>query len=519
MGSSLFRRRYSMYPLMVCLLLIAVPPRILAQSASKSNSAPAAYEIAMQAIGKGDYREALKYLQDAVSQSAENLDYQYTLATVYLRMQRVDEAESILRALLEADPQRFQKAYFDLAGIYSQKGNWEEALAALRKARSLDPGRAEYETGLAYMSLKDYAKAVGAFEKAAMERPDLAPQAMTQQALAEFYLKRFKEAKVLLKKVLAMKITEENAEEVRKLLKAIEVASQAKKPWQVSATFGVQYDDNVYQNPLDAVNQNSLHGGVRNEDDVVFLTALTGRYSFIQQEPWELGVRYTHYMLTYLEHSDLNLIGASPSIYAQWEQAPYAAGLEYMYSHFWADSESRVDVHSIFPRFVMTHGSHFRTEAIGGVDWRFYQDDTPDDRVYHLGLTEMYLMREGKAHLRAGYLMGYDDMVPDARADYFAHEAMVGFQWPVWQDKWFADLSGRLIWRDYDFDPEISLNNDRQDDEQNVSVQLMGQLTSYLQMTLLFQHIWNDSNIVDQQNLDPYHYRRAVYTCMFTFNY
>ncbi len=516
----LCRSGYVLLPMMIHLALSAFLTCSVVQPASgAAPSAAMSYELGVQAFNRGDFREALKLLQDAVSEDPENLDHQYMLGIAYMRMQRHDEAESIYLALLQADESRFQKVWFDLAVINIQKGREEEALVMLGKAKSLDPGRAEYEAGAIHMRLRDYRRAAEAFNQAAALKPELASHAVTQQAIAEFHQKNLKEAKTLLKKVLSMKLPEERAEEVRKLLESIETASRATKPWRVSATLGVQYDDNVVQNPLDAVNLAPRPRRATDEEDVAFLASFSGRYSFLQKEPWEVGVGYNHYQLTYADHSDMNLIGAVPSIYAQWEKAPYAGSLEYMFGHFWVDGESRVDVHSLFPRFVMTHGNRWRTEAIGGMEWRLYDDETPDDRLYRAGVTEMYLLREGKAHFRVGFLTSYDDMVPEARGDYWTHEALVGLQWPLWRDRWFADLSGRYIWRNFEFDSNISPEEERDDEEQNLSVQVSGLLTSYLQMTFLFQHIWNDSNIVNEQNFDPFHYRRAVYTCMFTFFY
>ena len=249
------------------------------------------------------------------------------------------------------------------------------------------------------------------------------------------------------------------------------------------------------------------------------LISVSGRYNLYQTEPWKFGVGYNHYQLSYVDHTNMDLIGARPSVYVQWEKSPYYLTLEYVYSHYWVDADSRVDVQSIFPRFVMLHGDRFRTEIFTGAEWRFYQDTTPDDRLYHAGLMEYFLMKNGLAHLRAGYQADYDNMVSSDRGSFLSHTGNVGFQWPIWKDRWFFDLSGAFIWRNYDMDALISTTTRRQDEEQDLNVMLIGRLTSSLQMTVLFQRIWSDSNITNQYGVDPYNYRRALLTCMFTYSF
>jgi hypothetical protein len=146
-------------------------------------------------------------------------------------------------------------------------------------------------------------------------------------------------------------------------------------------------------------------------------------------------------------------------------------------------------------------------------------DITPDDWHYFLSLTEMYRFRENKAHLRAGYVGQYYDLSPEERSDYQSHTTMVGFQYPIWEDRWFFDIAGLFTWRDYEFDPHFSFDRDRFDLQQDLNVQIIGRLDDHLLLTLLFQHIWNDSNISNVGDFDPFNFKRAIFTCMVTFVY
>ncbi|MFP5214218.1 MAG: tetratricopeptide repeat protein [Acidobacteriota bacterium] len=484
----------------------------------------------MQSHSSSDIRgrgiqEALDLAQAAVSKNPENLEYQYSLAGIYYRMGRYEEAEGIFRALLNQDEERFRKAYFDLSHIYVQRQKLADAVEMLAKARPVDAGLSDYELGLIQIRLKEYEKALESLRQAAREKPEIRSRALLQQSVALYYLKRYGESRSLLRELTAIKgappkeAPPEVAEGAKKLLPAVEAKARDDKPWHLTAILGLQYDSNLIQNPLDQVLTGTVRGRITDEDDFAFLASVTGRYDLYRYEDWRFGAAYNHYQLIYFDHDSLGLIGSRPSVFAEWNTKDMSAGIEYMFSHFWVGSDSRVDAHSVLPRFAVKTGERWRTELNGGIERRFYYDETPDDRVYVFSITELFLMRDGKAHLRARYLLGEDDLIPDERADFTTHEALAGFQWPIWRDKWFFDVSGSYVWRNYAFDPLISSAVERRDNEQDLNLQVFGYLNDNTILSVIFQHVWNDSNVTDSNGIDPYQYRRAIVSCMLTFMY
>lgn len=511
MGSCLLVRRY----LLICSLILSVlPPCLSAQTSSVPHS-PAPFDLAQEAMGRSDFKEAQAQIERAIAEDPSNLDYRYVLGVIDIHLRRLGDAESIFVKLLEADEQRFQPAYFYLANVYAQQGKEQKVVESLAKAHSLDPGRADFETGLSYMRSGKHADALEYFKRAALTKPQLAGEATIQQGLAYFQLKKFKEAKGLFEEALKMKLRPEKAVEVKKLVDATERALYANKPWQVSASTGFQYNDNLFSTPLNAVNIGP-QGGATGETDVINFTSMVGRYNFFQEDPWKAGATYAHSFATYVDHPELNLMGMRPSLYVQWEKSPYFANIEYAYNYFFVNGKADTQVHSLVPRFVMLHGARFRSEAAAGVDWRVSKQGLFDSNHYFASFTESYLMREGRAHVRAGYTLAYDDFV-EQEPNTLINEVMLGTQWPVWKDRWFIDVAGLYTLRNFDFDS--ALRRERKDDEQNVIVQVFGQLTPYMQLAVGYQHTWNDSNVTSEQSFDPFNFTRAVYTCMLTFNY
>lgn len=498
--------------LSICLLSIVCVPFLMAQTTSSLPDASSG-DRAVEAMRSGDYAEALARMQEAVQENPQDLELQYTLGGIYLRLHRLDEAEAIFLALLSENEERFRKVCFELASVALDRGKPLEALEMLRRAHPVDPGRADLESGLVHMKLGNYAKAAAFFEKVRSENPALAPRAMTQQAVALFHLGRLDEARKLLQDVLAMKPPPDTASEARHLLSSVEDGLRAKKKWAVNIVTGFQYDSNPSLSAL------SPYPGIpSSKEDGAHLFSLSARYDFYQDEAWKAGVGYNQYFLTYFRNSDLSLIGARPSVYLQYGNKPYYAGLQYIYSHYWAGGKSKVDVHSIFPTFTLVPGEHWRTETYGGVDWALYEDRTPDYRHYFLGLTEMYMMKGGRAHVRAGYRFEYEDLVPENSGTFGQHVVLAGVQWPILETRWFVDLSGQYIWRNFEFAPVISDHAKRRDNEQDLIFQVAGPINSTMGLAFIFQQVWNNSNITTL-GTDPYNYRRTILSCLLTVNF
>jgi tetratricopeptide (TPR) repeat protein len=478
---------------------------------------PAYQQAAYEAMQAGKLPEALDVMQYAVTENPQNLEYQYTLGDVYVRLGRYDEAELIFQTLLRQDGEQYRKAYFDLAYISMKRGKDAEALEQLQGARLVDAGRADYESGLVYGRLKNYGRAAELFRQARAEKPELAADAAMQEAIALFQMKRYEESRKALESMSAMKLPADRAEEAKKLLAAVDAAERAEKPWHLSALVGAQFDSNLFQNPV-----SNVAGGVSpttGQSDWGQLTSLTMRYDLFRCEPWRAGAALNYYNLLYFSHSDLSLVGARPSLYAFWDNKPYLLGVETMYSHYWVGGDNRADVYSIFPVFAYTYADKWRTEVRSNLEYRNYLDQTPDDRLLGVGVMEYYLMQKGLAHIRGGFRVEWDNMIPEGVASFLTSEATVGVQWPIGDTKWVFDIAGYYIHRQFDSDPAFN-SQKRRDNEEDLNIMLRGPLplVPNLQLVFLFQHIWNDSNIVTL-GTDPFNYKRAVFTCMLSYEY
>lgn len=476
------------------------------------------YQKALQEMKAGNYNEALVQIQSALAQSPEQLEFQYELGVIYFNLGRLDESEGIFQALVRQDEALFGKAWFDLAHIAMKRGKRLEAIGFFEKARPVDPGRADLEAGIAYLELKDYQRAIDSFRNAQSEKPEIMFQARMYESAALSKQKKYGESIKLLESLLKTKLTREQNDLVSYLLTVLKADERNEKRWHVSGSAGFLYDTNLTLNPVAPV-------GIQhpsNESDFAQASSITGRYDLVRNDPWVFGAGYNHYNLTYFEHPNESVLAASPLLYGYWNNPPYFASLEYVYGHYWAGESSKADVHSIYPVFAFNATQTWRTQMLGWATWRQFYDTTPSDQLYGVGVIEYYMMRKGLAHLRAGVLWGVDDTSPGDAGSFSSAQFTAGFQWPVWKDKWFIDISGFYVIRDYRFDPAYFSEVSRTDNEKDLYVALRGPITDNMQIVFLFQRVWNDSNINVVEiggSYEPFSYERSIFSCLLTFEF
>jgi len=503
---------------LVCFAVFLLVVFIALVSSAQVSPGASFYQKALQEMKAGNYNEALVQIQSALAQSPEQLEFQYELGVIYFNLGRLDESEGIFQALVHQDEALFGKAWFDLAHIANKRGKRLEAIEFLEKARPADPGRADLEAGIACLELKDYQKAVDSFKNAQSERPELMFQATVYESAALAKQKKYDESLKLLESLLKTKLTQQENDLVSYLLTVLKADERSAKRWHLSGSAGFIYDTNLTLNPVAPVGIQHPSGIA----DFAQTSSITGRYDLVRNDPWTFGAGYNHYNLTYFEHPNESVLAASPLFYGYWNNPPYFASLEYTYDHYWAGESSKADVHSISPVFAFNATQTWRTTILGWAAWREFYDTTPNDQLYGVGVIEYYLMRKGLAHLRAGVLWGEDLTTPEDAGSFSSTQFTAGFQWPVWKDKWFIDVSGFYIIRDYRFNPAYFTDVSRTDNEKDLYVALRGPLSNNVQIVFLFQRVWNDSNINVVEiggSYEPFTYERAIFSCLLTFDF
>jgi tetratricopeptide (TPR) repeat protein len=102
------------------------------------NSA-ALYRLATVSTAKGDFVEALPLLERAVALDPTHRRALGNLSVVYLNLNRVADAKSVLRRLLPLAGATDRKFWYNVASVQLADGKPDKACAALTRALSIDP--------------------------------------------------------------------------------------------------------------------------------------------------------------------------------------------------------------------------------------------------------------------------------------------------------------------------------------------------------------------------------------------
>ena len=104
---------------------------------------------------KGDFEEAEKWLREAQKLNPRTARHLVFLGVLKFRAGELDKAEEILREATKTTAECVDEAYFNLGGVLTAKGRYEEAANCYEKAVEIDP---EYQ--IAKNRLKDVKKAL-----------------------------------------------------------------------------------------------------------------------------------------------------------------------------------------------------------------------------------------------------------------------------------------------------------------------------------------------------------------------
>lgn len=147
----------------VLLLLLALSLPVLAQPPSARNK----FKIGRGFFSKGDYNQAVQYLNQAISEDPGYLDALYMLGLSYFGQKNYAKAEEQLQAVIRRDPQ-FLEAYQYLGQVYMAQKKYEEAKAHFQRMANV-PGAGvagQYCLGVVFYQQKNLAMAEKSWREA-----------------------------------------------------------------------------------------------------------------------------------------------------------------------------------------------------------------------------------------------------------------------------------------------------------------------------------------------------------------
>ncbi len=125
---------------------------------------------------RGEYKEALKYYQEATRKSPNDIDAWSGLGSCYGGLDQPDEAIAAFQQAIRIDPQN-AAGYFNLGQYYRRLERYPEAVAAFRQATKIDPDHAPafFDMGQIYGKMGEYDLGEQAFKEVLRIIPDHVP--------------------------------------------------------------------------------------------------------------------------------------------------------------------------------------------------------------------------------------------------------------------------------------------------------------------------------------------------------
>ena len=180
------------------------------RSVAYGNAQTLDFLAASVASSKGEFEKALELLEKAEITSSKNPGFQFHVGTVYLGLERLDDAENAFLKALEFD-EFHPNALMGLARTYVEKGHWQKAVDFGKQATGLKfhfPV-AHYFVGKARNNIGDFDGAVKSLTTAVKQNPNFVE---VHELLASIYRKSIQDEDLAkFHKATAEELTRQNA--------------------------------------------------------------------------------------------------------------------------------------------------------------------------------------------------------------------------------------------------------------------------------------------------------------------
>jgi tetratricopeptide (TPR) repeat protein len=432
-------------------------------------------------------------------------------------------------------------------------GKYSEAKDNLVRAASLDPNNADIwaQLGTTSLQLEEFAAAKEAFTKALALDPNY-PQAKLYLGVADYYLGNYPEADRLLNEAKTAAPKEGLAHYYLGLVavkqgrpqdaltnlelgmnvspqfalgfKGYQAASQAVKPetrpFFISLTSGIEYDDNVKVLPNQTTTSNIGPNGHNfgqykgHKADWRTPLILTAGYEPVRTEQWTVGLRYYSYAGLNYYLDNFNVTDQLGELYVKYQLNRLTINPFYTFDYTWVGGQPWSMFNSVGLRLTLAETANLAGDLIYMWQNRDFKNTLYDfnyDRTGTLNQVGFFQTLAGKlGTLRAGFIWEREltnGINFTANRYRLPLEGYLNLPWKILAYGYFEYARTACNNRD------SFANTLRRDDYFQVVVQLRRPVTSWMDMIAGFTHISNPSNIQD------YQYNRNIYQLLAMFHY
>ncbi len=395
--------------------------------------------------------------------------------------------------------------YFD-AGQYSQAQPWLEKA----HATAADRFSAAFFLGLTNYRLGDLAKAQAYFQEAEKD-PELRPTAHYYSGLVLLRQGNETQARTALQQTEQGRPDTEVARAAESYLATgaqvrrppVPGGAREVKPWSVYGDLGFEYDSNVVLAPSDS----SVSGNNTGQDDGRAVLGFGGRYDLLHSDANRITASYDFSQSLHFQHHEFDLEGHRLRLEGVTDQGPVQLGLATTYDAYLLNYQSFFQEILVTPWVTVPEGEASSTQlyyTFRGRDFfRSPYNPARDSTNHALGVRQYLLLGSPDRVFSIGYQ--FDNETPVAEFtkghrnefEYTGNQLDARVRFPLGEIA-TTELSYLFRLEDYQFPSEFSVpayTLRRHDNEHEFVVAFYRDLNDYLQLTLAYLGVLNNSNI------------------------
>lgn len=267
-------------------------------------------------------------------------------------------------------------------------------------------------------------------------------------------------------------------------------ADAAEKPWGITASAGIQFDDNVTTDETDSTS---------NQSDKAVVLDFGGIYKPEGGKKYGLELDYNFSQTLYEDLSSFDLQLHSFSASVEREYSGVDTGLIYLYARTFLGGDDFLGMHSVTPTLGYAVSDRWYVSLRYNYQNKDFisNDDDGRDGTLNSGTFDNFLFfMEGKAYLLVGY-RAENDNTDDDEFDYFGHFFHAWLKVPLKQiEPWKLEfrLGYEYFTKDYS-SVTASIDDERRDDRTTVTMGFSADFTDHLFAKFGFEHIEAISNL------------------------
>jgi tetratricopeptide (TPR) repeat protein len=403
------------------------------------------------------------------------------------QMGQHQKAVQAFQQAIQIDPAS-EEAYLNLGNSYYELQSYDAASDAFRRVSEINPANstALFYLGLSLIQQKKYAESIPCFEKAGTLDSDFKQLSLFYIGEAQSELGNMQEASETWKRAIKVNPTTDIARKTGTLINKL-TQKKGKKPWSLSMSAGVEYDDNV------TVSLQDLATGL---DDFAYIFEFSGAYKFLETPKFELEAGYDLYQSLYHDLSEFDLQSHIFSLGGSRKFENFDVDVNTSYNRSTLGGEDFMETYSIAPQIGFFPSEQwFALIGYSYEDMQFFNDPARDAKNHGVGMDHFVFFMEGKSYLLFSYR--FENKI--TRGDeftYLGHYGTLGAKAPLpfWNQKGAFSVSYRFFYKDYtDITP--SLGRERRDLRHTIQASLTQPIYKGLQLNLNYQFIDSVSNL------------------------